>query len=230
MINNTIPNIPGVEFMVSQYIPKDCTEEERKKGRQELIDMLYQMETQPEEFKFRLDAAFTKGTNTLLPVGTSSIPETKKEFELLKAFGVALKDGDNTKIDIALEEAKKEIHKNWIVNPMKYCPYWNELNGYSGGMGIDQTNPVNEFPQLFFHNDVLKLFVTGGTIDDFLKIEMRSTLFNCFAIFYINAALGIKKLVEEGKLNIEISLGSILDYADSIISYTNNRKEKNLSQ
>jgi len=226
------PSVPINNDVVSQFIPENATSEEKRIGKELMIDFFLKMENE-QGLEFELDTIFMKGTSTLLPVGINSIPDMKSEYKMRssiqEAFGGHVRGGlgnnDKTRLQQAIQKAKEEIHKKWHVNPMKFCPDWNEV-GYKNNES-DPTNPVKEFPNHFLH-DQIHDFILSGAGKDIFNIKVDDSLFDIFALFYINASFAIAKLVKQGNLSIEISLGSILDFANDIVAESDVRTKLNL--
>lgn len=210
-------SIPFPDFF-SEFIPENGSKDEIEKGKQELIDHMVQMELEGGG-ELEIDSKFQEETNTILPVANAGITEMKREVEMLEMINEAQKEGH---LATGLKKAKALIHKEWKVNPMKFCPNWNEF--YQPEINdADVTNHVKEFPSYYFHDGIFDFLFRKGDRNP-KEMLYRKTLFDIFALFYANASIAIATLVEKNQLSLEISLASIFDYATDI----SNEKDRRL--
>ena len=203
-------------------VAADLTAEEREKAKQTQIDSLMAMIYDP-TLKYELDQIFMKETNVLLPPITTSIPGLEDESAMKSRIDYCFQSCNGDLLKTRLREAKKEIHKCWKVNPIKIDPYWHS---YKGGRNYDVTNPVTEFPRLYFHSDIHPFILAGlggeyenGDYEFRLPLDtLHGTLFNYFSLFFVNTGLAIANSIKDSRITLEISLGSILTYPASLLT------------
>ena len=183
-----------------------------------------------------LDKTFLKATHALIFPSTSiHAPEMKQDIELTSKVSRKLKQKgaiggpSNSTYNIELEEALQEsidyIYSNWKVNPVKIDPDWQFYTNNELDRG-DQTCTVTDFPSMYFHKDITKKFVIGP--ENYFGVFQNYSLFDVFAMFYINVGHAIIDLVNNEKLVIEVSYGSILDFGANVQMYSTQRLKMNL--
>ncbi len=223
------PSVP-LPNELSVFIPRNGTKEEMDNAKKLLVTMIMKMQKDGIG-DLELDLEFLKGTSALLPpVGLTmdNIPEMKELRSMCDTIQELFDRKDSaSQMKATIQDVEGVIHRTWRVNPMKFCPDWQKWF-LKNSISTDETNPVKEFPKHFCHEDIheMLLHTVSGS---FAEMQVKNRLFDLFALFYVNVSCAIAKLVQNGKLSLEISLASILDFANEI-SYdpANHRKKLNL--
>ena len=224
---------PDFETMIREEAPEGCSDEELVEFALKVIEENVPAggpeKSLDDKKALHSDKFVTHLTHALRVPNIPCIKDLKEDMDKMSKLAKLSKTDSKDKSELheAVLKSKEHIYTHWKMNPAKIDPDWLNYNGnYIIGGTPDKDNPTFEFPDYFFHKDVTDTFTIGPT--SYVGVLYQASLFQIFAIFYINLGRAIDNLVKDKSLAIEISLRSILDFEEHVLASRDIREKVGL--